>query len=117
MNQLLSTFDRSGRSNGNTIFGFCSGERLLYSVVTRVSDVDPVSFLGAAAAIAAPAVPKAAVLRKRRRSTESQSGHCMKFLLGGIIPDVGCWMLDVGKTGCVRSEERRVGKECRSRWS
>src|SRR6267378_387303 len=99
MCQLLSTFERSGSLNGNTILGFCSGERLLYNVVTRVSDEDPVSFLGAAAAIAAPAVPKAAVLRKRRRSTESQSGHCMEFLLVEIISDVRCWMLDVGKTG------------------
>ena len=27
------------------------------------------------------------------------------------------WMTNVPKTGGVRSEERRVGKECRSRWS
>src|SRR3989442_763882 len=59
-----------------------------------VSDEDPVSFLGAAAAIAAPAVPRAVVLRKRRRSTESQSGHCMEFLLGGDY--IECWMSDVG---------------------
>jgi hypothetical protein len=54
----------------------------LYNVVTRVSD-DPVNFLGTAAAMAAPAVPSAAVFKKRRRSTESQSGHCMVFLLAG----------------------------------
>src|SRR5260221_10535860 len=108
MCQLLSTFERSGSLNGNTILGFCSGERLLYNVVTRVSDEDPVSFLGAAAAIAAPAVPKAAVLRKRRRSTESQSGHCMEFLLGGDY--IGCWMLDVGRWMLVVAGEARCSR-------
>src|SRR5580704_7891589 len=74
MYQLLSTFDRSGSSKGKTTLVFCSGERLVYSVVTRVSDV-PVSFLGTAAATAALAVPSAAVFKNCRRSTESQSGH------------------------------------------
>src|SRR3712207_8569272 len=30
---------------------------------------------------------------------------------------VGRWGADVAPGGTVRSEERRVGKECRSRWS
>ena len=27
------------------------------------------------------------------------------------------WLLKISQTGMYRSEERRVGKECRSRWS
>ena len=30
---------------------------------------------------------------------------------------IGAWMSMGGAVGVVRSEERRVGKECRSRWS
>src|SRR5438309_3014772 len=41
---------------------------------------------------------------------------------GAIIPaavgvDLGCGMMAVQTTLNARSEERRVGKECRSRWS
>ena len=34
-----------------------------------------------------------------------------------IIDDQGNWLTSPGTVGSTRSEERRVGKECRSRWS
>ena len=42
-------------------------------------------------------------------------------LLGAGTPVTDAWAKKVAKViasdGCSRSEERRVGKECRSRWS
>ena len=34
-----------------------------------------------------------------------------------VLPEIGDFILKLGQTLSERSEERRVGKECRSRWS
>ena len=41
---------------------------------------------------------------------------CTRFVYNGIDKIVG-FNFDIDLSACFRSEERRVGKECRSRWS
>src|SRR5439155_2354829 len=43
----------------------------------------------------------------------------LHYIQGHLAPDLAVrWNCKAGKCGsCSRSEERRVGKECRSRWS
>ena len=45
--------------------------------------------------------------------------HRTSALVKDKLKEFGCDEVieGIGKTGVVRSEERRVGKECRSRWS
>src|SRR5216683_7248698 len=38
-------------------------------------------------------------------------------LMGAIVWNVVTWLLGIPSSSSHRSEERRVGKECRSRWS
>ena len=40
-----------------------------------------------------------------------------KSLLGGMAWDDIAWNIKYAEDNGIRSEERRVGKECRSRWS
>ena len=74
------------------------------------------------------------LLQKMRRREWGMAAVCVLFILGQIyfdlsLPDYmsdltvliktpGSTMSDILQTGAeMRSEERRVGKECRSRWS
>src|SRR5699024_12822426 len=48
---------------------------------------------------------------------EDQAEALMKIAVSGRVLDVLVGPAGAGKTTATRSEERRVGKECRSRWS
>ena len=50
-----------------------------------------------------------------KNGRESQSKRLGVKLFGGEVAKAG--NIIVRQRGTVRSEERRVGKECRSRWS
>src|SRR5437762_8707419 len=88
MCQLLSTFERSGWSNGNATALRCSSVRLLYSVATRVSGCSffAASKPGAVPIAAAAAVPPIAVLMKSRRVIGPLHPHSEK--LGIILVDI-----------------------------
>ena len=73
------------------------------------------------------------VFNKKELLVLLQDFHCLTGLRSAVFDSYGIEVLAYppelpaycrlirsvpdGKTGCYRSEERRVGKECRSRWS
>ena len=48
---------------------------------------------------------------------ENRFGKTWKHFLEVLKVDYNCSLADVCRDQHTRSEERRVGKECRSRWS
>src|SRR3989304_6182497 len=49
-------------------------------------------------------------------AAQYQACPCYRSPLRGVAHSLGCYN-PTNKKVCCRSEERRVGKECRSRWS
>ena len=82
----------------------------------RLAGVLVLSLAAAAAAVAQPQPPPPAA------GNGSVSGVVTNSATGAPLPRTSVALFVFGNTGAqnfgtVRSEERRVGKECRSRWS
>ena len=54
-------------------------------------------------------------MNKNNRKEKKDNLNILKFIGPGLLVTVG--FIDPGNWASNRSEERRVGKECRSRWS
>src|SRR2546426_3454989 len=94
---VLFCFFFSSRRRHTRLQGDWSSDVCSFDLFDRVSGLVLLMALGAAALIAFPQYGLPWPLTA-------------SLVAGGLVLLLGWWM-------CPRSEERRVGKECRSRWS